>query len=95
MFFFPQTFVSSYSQNESLIAEYEHDNGTVEEVVVQLPDKVKFNTEYFDLLLESAWKLMIFVHYYCADYFKEFPHDLSTLQQRWQELMAPDILTRW
>ncbi|CAG7829856.1 unnamed protein product [Allacma fusca] len=80
---------------ETLKVQFEHSNGTTEYVLAQLPEKLKVNLRKFDVLLESAWKLMLFAHYYCADYFKRFPGDLSILQQRWQDLMAPDLLTRW
>lgn len=70
-------------------------NGTTITRLIELPKPIKINVEKFDLILELAWKLMIFIHYYCAESFNEFPSDLSILQHRWQALFAPDLIRRW
>jgi len=69
-------------------------NSTSEPRILRIPKSVKMNLEKFDLVLESVWKIMLFAHYYCSEFFSH-PADLSLLHSRWQSLLAPDLMQRW
>jgi hypothetical protein len=77
------------------LIQIEYTNGTVGSAPVKLPEDIQNDVEKFDLIMESAWKLMLFTHYQCADHFSLFSSDLSVFHQKWQALIGPDLQERW
>jgi len=60
-----------------------------------MPCNLQYNTTKYDYVSELAWKMVMFVHYYCARQFEEIGFDHSRLEYKLRQLFNRDIIHRW
>jgi hypothetical protein len=60
-----------------------------------VPDSVRYDISKLEASIEFMWKIMMNVHYYCADYFVDYPSDHSALNVRFEGVFSPLIRKRW
>jgi hypothetical protein len=61
----------------------------------EMPEYQKFDSERFDLVMETAWKLIQFIHYFCAAEFEQNPADASYLVTGLERFFNADLTRRW
>jgi len=62
---------------------------------MRLPEKEAYSKELHDVVIEAVWKMISFVHYFCAEYFADAPFDYSALTQMYTGFLGEDIVYRW
>jgi len=60
-----------------------------------LPDEMKFDIASLEPAIEFMWKIMMNAHYYCADYFVDYPSDHSALNVKYEAMLSPLVRKRW
>ncbi|CAG7838392.1 unnamed protein product [Allacma fusca] len=61
----------------------------------EMPEYQTFDSERFDLVMEIAWKLIQFIHYFCAAEFEQNPADASYLVTGLERFFNADLTRRW
>ena len=69
--------------------------GSVREFSTGLPCNLQYNTTKYDYPTEAAWKVVMFVHYYCASQFEKAGFDHSRLEYKLRNLFNREIRHRW
>ena len=70
-------------------------NGSVRNSSTGLPCDLQYNTTKYDYPTEVAWKVVMFVHYFCASQFENEGFDHSKLEFKLRSLFNREIRHRW
>jgi hypothetical protein len=71
---------------------YKYGGEVVPKESLQPGERVNYQN---DFVMEIVWKLFSFAFYSCAEYFSQYPYDLSKFYLKVEELFNDGLLYRW